>query len=147
MDILPKLPDELKSKVFMFLSHPVADLVRDVAVENELVDVFNDLTDYFPELTFDDIVESSYYGGGDDEHHQVQWYLNSSGYAEVHHVLLSLCRAKCAEAKVPFTSGKFHRACHSLRIVLSDLAPLNIAMRRLMVAQFRITSGPPQNPT
>ena len=140
------LPEELKSKVFLYLSHPVADLADDEH-DNKLVDLYNDLIDFFPELTFDDILETSEYGEDTGEHQQVSFFLYDSSYREVYHLLHAMCIDKCEEQNATFTFDRFFNACCCVRkCILNDLPSVNHAIHRLMYSEIRVTSGPPQNP-
>ena len=69
VDILAMLPPELQSKCFTYMSHPVADIVREnrelIADNNILVKDLTFLQEYFPTLSFDDMVEEYL---GQDEH-------------------------------------------------------------------------------
>ena len=59
-ELLPFLPTELNSKIFLYFSHPIADIVRENISDfedNNLIKDFIFLQQYFPNLTFDEMVK------------------------------------------------------------------------------------------
>jgi len=101
--------------------------------------LYEDLVDWFPELTFDDVFESSEYQNDTGEHHQVSFYMYDSSYREVYHLLFAMCKTKREEKNKPFTFGGFHHACFCVRNqLLNDLPSVNHALHRLMAAEIRV---------
>ena len=84
MEIVPMLPEELKWKVFTYLSHPVADIMRYVHVEelNWMKIYLKQLQKYFPDLTYDDLCP--YYQGAHAEcmtwYEELYYFLYDSTY-------------------------------------------------------------------
>ena len=64
MNIFETLPTELQQRIFYYLSHPVADLIRRRVEElhvHETVEIFSDNTELIIEVDLRDIFYSEYF--------------------------------------------------------------------------------------
>ena len=119
MEIVPNLPEELKWKVFSYLSHPVADIMRNVHVEklNWMKIYLKQLQKYFPEMTYDDLCP--YYQGANAEY--MTWYeelyecLYHSTYKEAFNLFFHKCAADFQTVGKKLTPLRFYWACHFLQ--------------------------------
>ena len=62
MEVGQKLPDDIKRKAFLFLSHPVADLIKDESDRTMMLyrgveSMTNDLLEFFPLIDTDHIFQ------------------------------------------------------------------------------------------
>jgi hypothetical protein len=132
MDVLQLLPSELKAKVFLYLSHPVADIVRKTSVHNQLVEEFNVLHPLFPTLTFDDMLveyENNYSITPMDE---LWWCMFNSPFKELFELLYQKCRQ-------PVNPFNFVKACDNM---LNDvLGYLPIDVEYLLMIDVEVVYG------
>ena len=95
------LPQEIKNKVFLNMSHPVADIVEEEGLPfNKCIFRHWSLSQHLPDITFDDVIKD--YDGIDCNNRieDLFFMLHCSDYTEVYHLLLSRVRdAALADGK------------------------------------------------